>query len=733
MKSFLSSIAETTRRLNFGIIVHNRTDSTTFSIKKGEVAQAELPSSISSYISDNNCHCAYFRHSEKAGEKVVVIYFVRFILKKQHLVVIIQDTKLRLRVNKFIAAFINSSYGNANTNLAEELLGNFEIERKEYEQKVQKLNEDALFEKAVWQQERDELKGIIAELKGDLENYKLTRLWDKASEEELTAAREAAARAAEAESKYDNLVREMWVIRNDLDDARRENLALSGELSAQKAYGQASSDEEKLKAVQEGIEALKNENTALRRELKEYTEIIAKKDSLLEEHSKTQSTQTINEGYDSERVDELLKDVERERARSAEFERLNEKLREDFNKRGDLLEKGNLELSELQKELFQAKSEVKKLAALKEDLESSLEQERLDAQTQAAGFERELSRLNAYISDIQAKNAALIDEISSLQTFRQELLKILDGIALPIFTIDENDKVVYANNAAAAFSGEMVGRICYETHNNTARCEWCLAEQVRQNEEPAQVKLSSDINGAARALEITFFPVIDIDGTVVKIAEIITDKSEFSELNTALVKTKDRLKELKEQRSRDLNKISELNSSFQEISEEHKKVLGRSNKMIKVIERLVSEDKAKELINARLELTDLRNKLSRTNDMIKNYKYQLDEQLIKYSNLNRRTFLQIERLFNTVKGKASLKGEESVAVLSFLSREFERVRKQFVIEQASGYSDRDIEPPAFESVEEQMLKVKFSGKLGGKDIGASIEEKGIGDNNMGDK
>jgi hypothetical protein len=205
---------------------------------------------------------------------------------------------------------------------------------------------------------------------------------------------------------------------------------------------------------------------------------------------------------------------------------------------------------------------------------------------------------------------------------------------------------------------------------------------------------------------------MDADGTLIKIAEIITDKTEISELNLSLAKTKEKFKELKLQKTEEFNKLTELNSAFQELTVEHKKIADRNSKMVKVIERLVAEDKAKELINARMELTEVRNKLIRANDMVKNYRYQLDEQLIKYSNLNKRTFMQIERLFNTVKGKASLRGEESVAVLSFLSREFERVRKQFIDEE-KGLADRKETGEApFESVEEQILKEKFSAKMG---------------------
>jgi PAS domain-containing protein len=715
VKAFLSSLAETTKRLSFGIIVHNLTDASTFSIKKGEVTESEIPETLSGYLLDDACHCAYFSHDEK----VVVIYFVRFVLKKQRLVVIIQDTKQRVRVNKFISALINSSYGSAGSALSEEFLKNFEIERKEYEYRLQKLSEDTLFEKTVRQKEKDELEAIIKEMKGDLDNYKISSLWDKAREEEFEAAKEAAAKLSGVELKYDSLVREMWAVRNDLDDARRENLALSGEVASLKAYGEAKTEEDKENAAKEELDALKNENIALRREIKEYQEIIAKKDEQIEQQAKETSKQksydtAAQESYNE--IKELKRELEKLSARYLELEKLNEKLKEDFNHRGDLLEECRKELSDAQKELLRKDGDFKKLDALKEEAESALEQTKYDAETQKNSYERELSRLAARISDMEARSVALLEELHSEQTLRGEFQEIFDGIVPPILAIDEDDKVLYANKALEAFGGKtgkvLTGALCYEAaFNSSSRCEWCLAEQVRQNEEPAQVKLSSDDGG--RTLEITFFPIMDIDGTVVKVAEIITDRTEINELNASLSKTKEKLKELKAQKTEDVNKINELDTAFQELSEEYNNTLGRNNKMIKVIERLVTEDKAKELINARMDITELRNKLFRANDMIKNYKYQLDEQLIKYSNLNRRTFMQIERLFNTVKGKTSLKGEESVAVLSFLSREFERVRKQFIDEEKTLREKKEDEP-SFESVEEQMLKEKFAAKLGDK-------------------
>jgi PAS domain-containing protein len=714
VKAFLSSLAETTKRLSFGIIVHNLTDDSTFSIKKGVVAESEIPETLSGYLLDDACYCAYFSHDEK----VVVIYFVRFVLKKQRLVVIIQDTKQRVRVNKFISALINSSYGSAGSNLSEEFLKNFDIERKEYEHRLQKLSEDAAFEKTLWQKEKDELEDIIKELKGDLDNYKISSLWDKAREEEFEAAREAAAKLSGVELKYDNLTRETWSLRNDLDDARRENLALSGEVASLKAYGEAKTEEERESAAKEELDALKNENTALRREIKEYQEIITKRDEQIEQQAKETKQRPNDSAAQDSEMKELRRELEKQSARHLEFEKLNEKLKEDFNHRGDLLEECRKELVDAQKELLRRDGDFKKLDALKDEAESALEQTKYDAETQKSSYERELSRLAARVSDLEARGAALLDELHSEQTLRGEFQEIFDGIVPPILAIDEDDKVLYANKALEAFGGKtgkvLIGTLCHEAaFNSSSRCEWCLAEQVRQNEEPAQVKLSSEEGGVSRTLEITFFPIMDADGTVVKVAEIITDRTEITELNTSLSKTKEKLKELKAQKTEDVNKINELDTAFHELSEEYNNTLGRNNKMIKVIERLVTEDKAKELINARMDITELRNKLFRANDMIKNYKYQLDEQLIKYSNLNRRTFMQIERLFNTVKGKTSLKGEESVAVLSFLSREFERVRKQFIDEEKT-LREKKEEEPSFESVEEQMLKEKFAAKLGDK-------------------
>jgi PAS domain-containing protein len=724
MKAFLTSLAEATKRLNFGIIVHNLTDSTTFSIKTGKVRESTIPGSLSIYLADDNCHCSYFSH----GEKIVVIYFVRFLLKKQRLVVIVRDTKQRVRVNKFISALINSSYGkSADSNLAEEFLGNFEIEKKEYEQKLQKLSEDTAFEKIVWQREKDEFNTVIAELKSDLENYKVSGLWNKASEEDLTTALETVSKLSGVESKYDSLVREMWGLRNDLDDSRRENLALTGELSALKAYEAAETPDDKEKTLQDSITALKDENTALRRELKEYSEMMTLKDAQIKEQIEELSkqkpidaaprTDAIFESEANKIKQELEKQIEKQAAHCAELEKLNTALMEDFNKRGDLLEENRGELAEAQKELLHIRGDLKRLDALKEEVDNALTQAKADIQEQRDVYDRELSRLKAHISDIDAQNSDLAEEVRILKGLKSELFEILDGVVLPIFTIDENDKVIYANKALEAFrgAGGIIGDICHKAvHNRSERCEWCLAEQVRQNEEPVSVSVDSDFDGASSCLEITFVPVMDADGTLIKIAEIITDKTEVSELNESLSKTKEKFKELKVQKTEEFNKLNELNSAFQELTVEHKKIAIRNNKMVKVIERLVAEDKAKELLNARMELTEVRNKLIRANDMVKNYRYQLDEQLIKYSNLNKRTFMQIERLFNTVKGKASLRGEESVAVLSFLSREFERVRKQFIDEE-KGLADRkETGEASFESVEEQILKEKFSAKMGEK-------------------
>jgi PAS domain-containing protein len=722
MKAFLSSLAEATKRLNFGIIVHNLTDSTTFSIKTGKVRESTIPGSLSIYLADDNCHCSYFSH----GEKIVVIYFVRFLLKKQRLVVIIRDTKQRVRVNKFISALINSSYGkSADSNLAEEFLGSFEIEKKEYEHKLQKLSEDAAFEKIVWQKEREEFNTVIAELKSDLENHKVSGLWNKASEEDLTAALETVSKLSGVESKYDTLVREMWGLRNDLDDSRRENLALTGELSARKAYEAAETPNDKEKTLQDSITALKDENTALRRELKEYSDIMILKDAQIEEQAKELSkqkpanaaTDAIFESEANEIKQELEKQIEKQAVHCAELEKLNTALKEDFNKRGDLLEENRGELAEVRKELLHIKGDLKRLDALKEEAENALAHAKADILEQRDVYDRELSRLKAHISDIDLQNSELAEEAKTLKGLKGELFEILDGVVLPIFTIDGNDKVIYANKALEAFrgAGDITGATCHKAvHNRSERCEWCLAEQVRQNEEPASISLNSDFEGTASCLEITFVPVMDADGTLIKIAEIITDKTELSELNISLSKAKEKFKELKVQKTEEFNKLNELNGAFQELTVEHKKIAMRNNKMVKVIERLVAEDKAKELINARMELTEVRNKLIRANDMVKNYRYQLDEQLIKYSNLNKRTFMQIERLFNTVKGKASLRGEESVAVLSFLSREFERVRKQFIDEE-KGLADRkEMGEASFESVEEQILKEKFSAKMGEK-------------------
>ncbi|MDR2868961.1 MAG: hypothetical protein LBV04_00765 [Deferribacteraceae bacterium] len=125
----------------------------------------------------------------------------------------------------------------------------------------------------------------------------------------------------------------------------------------------------------------------------------------------------------------------------------------------------------------------------------------------------------------------------------------------------------------------------------------------------------------------------------------------------------------------------ELAKAYQELLLEHEKLTERNAKMLRVIERLASEDKAQELLNVRKELMETRDKLCRSIEMVTNYQRKCEDQDLKYSALNKRMFGQLERVLNVLNIKTTLRSKEANTMLTYLLKEFEIVKKDLALKE----------------------------------------------------
>lgn len=721
--SFLSTVAEALKRLNFAVPVYLRDSGGALNLYRGEVSAGTLPGSILPYVKDEKVHCNYF----SSGEKMMVLYFIRFKLKKQKYVLIIQDNKKRTRLNRVVTALLDAvnSGGGDSTKLKglQERVADLARDNADLSDDVETLT----LEKEKLEEEQDQLLAELDGLKRALKDsrfnaaeHDLLKLWTDAAAEELNSLKESLTNLRETEERLEQAEKNAAAYKKDLGKSRSEGARLARELGELKAAGKVTSlgdndKDEMLVKLQGQVAELQRVNESL----KEQAEYAPAREVMTDEAK--------------EKLDSLSRENLTLKTKLAEEQALRRGLesgsREHVELTGRQIKEKEADITKLQGELKSFERKVKKYETEQDRLNGMMrnkEQDIARMEDTLRQTEQGRSRLAELERQLQSVNE--LNQI--LRKNRDKLGELVNAVPQPVFTINNEDKIVTVNKALMGFRrigkmSDIVGHSCHlSVYGNSERCSWCMIDQVRQNEEPTTISITAGGETSGRNLEITFFPVFGTDGTLIEVAEYIDDKTEMYEVNASLARFKEKMREFKRNRIEDINELNRIKGAFQELTSEHEKLMDRNVKMLKVIERLVSEDKARELMNARIELVEVRNKLVRSAEMIKNYKYQYDEQLLKYSNLNRRTFLQMERLLNILKGKMQFRPEETNTILSFLAREFDFVKKHFIEEEKrsdakaaeeaarNARATESAEDKSFHSVEEKMLKEKLGSQPG---------------------
>ena len=472
---------------------------------------------------------------------------------------------------------------------------------------------------------------------------------------------------------------------------------------------------------------------------------LAEKDGLIAllEHRIKELSESLNErseDYNRKELSEKQPEVEEQaslyKALSEKFDNLSreyEELAQISSKKSLQYEDAIRNLADQQAAVQERESCIEALGRQIADLNLKLKQDEercqniqdalAEKEEQAVGMRESIEEKEKRIGEL-VKSADAVTELNNvLRQSRDKLGELVNGLAQPIFSVGSENKVVTANKALTAFCGaagadEILGRRCSEAVHNVKEgdCPWCMLEKVRTDGEPVQIPVVVENESQKRHLDILFFPIFDSDKNLLEVAEFITDRTEVVELAHSLIKFKEKLRDFKKARIEDMYEVSEVKKAYQELSAEHERLVEKNGKMLKLIERLVSEDKAKELLKVRRDLMETRNTLIRSNETTKNYRFQLEEQLAKYGDLNRRTFIQMERLLNIMKSKASLTtGEETTTILNFLAREFNLVKKHFIeTREKSDADDQNAKEErakpriSFKYEEEEQLEKRFN-------------------------
>jgi PAS domain-containing protein len=450
-------------------------------------------------------------------------------------------------------------------------------------------------------------------------------------------------------------------------------------------------------------------------------EQIAEKVALLEKNTEELRAALEENRHVAEEFEQVKLVLQEQQELNTKIDQQYKEVLANIEEHKSLIQDKELELSALSERmsglneaLSERATQIEQISHELEEKEQAYEEQRVKVDT----LTEEVEKSTVQVKELSKRSGELAGLNSILRKSRDKFSELVNGVAYPIFTVDENNIVVTSNKAFIKMCGkrslvEVAGKSCFSMVGQAEACSWCAKDTVREQKNPVRVSVSTGQGSGVRHLDITFLPNLDPEGNVIEIAEMIDDNTENIELMSSVSKFKEKLRDFKRARIEDMNEVQELKRAYMNLSSAHDLLVGKNHKMLRVIERLATEDKARELLTTRTELLELRNKLLRATEMIKNYKYQLDEQTLRYGDLNRRTFLQMEKLFNLIKSKHNMRSDDSLAVLNFLTKEFEHVRRHF-IETKKKQEAEDPKLTALKervkSSEEKALRAKLSSK-----------------------
>lgn len=282
------------------------------------------------------------------------------------------------------------------------------------------------------------------------------------------------------------------------------------------------------------------------------------------------------------------------------------------------------------------------------------------------------------------------NSVQILRKSRQKMLKLLDGLVMPLFSISPEFEIINVNKELAELLGEshipnLLGGKCYETiHGRSEPCEFCRMQEILDGEQTAGQTISLEFSGKQYYFEHHMFPIFSATGEMDEIGEFMIDVTENYKNLAHIEQYKERVKSFQKAEVDKMNEMGELKRAYRDLEKSYDEMYSKNRKMSRAIERLMADNNVTELVKLRQESREVKNKLIRSATALKNFQQTLEIQQEKYTELSKKTVYQMERLINTVNKKSTLNDNDLKVVLKTVTEEVKELRKQLNITTPEG-------------------------------------------------
>lgn len=303
------------------------------------------------------------------------------------------------------------------------------------------------------------------------------------------------------------------------------------------------------------------------------------------------------------------------------------------------------------------------------------ERELLDYQSKFFMTEEQLSKKNLELE-------GYIESVNVLRKSRTKMLKLIDGIEMPLFSVDNSFELVNVNRAVGVFTGEeklshFIGCKCFKLiFAQESICPWCRFEDVVTSKSSMVQHINISKKDKEKIYEHVMFPIFDGSGEVSEVGESLNDITENYELIDSLKKTKDQALKLSKDKINSINEINVLRSEFERLEEAYELSKQKVNKLSVALQKIMEQSNVKEFLALKNENLGLKREIKRYSDILSNYKSAGEKKQIEMLEISRKSAYSVERLINIIEKKKTISDGDLVKVFDVLKTQIEEIKSK---------------------------------------------------------
>jgi len=332
---------------------------------------------------------------------------------------------------------------------------------------------------------------------------------------------------------------------------------------------------------------------------------------------------------------------------------------------------------------FSEKNFAREVDLLREELEEC-EKELSEIYDKYSNLEEEITKKNYEIEGLE-------ESVKVLRNSREKMLKLIDGLNIPLFSIDLNYELLNVNRNVLSFTGEkdlprFIGSKCYKIiFKNDDICKWCKVDEIRETKRSVCQHITIEKGGKRFVYEHTMYPIFDNNGEVIEVGEYLSDITEQYDLIENFKKSKEQIFKISKEKIESINEISSLRGEYEKLLTAYENAQTKINKLSLALQKVLEQSTVDEVLRLKSENKQLRAKIDRLENAVENYKKVKNNESERLAEAVKKSVYSLDRLINMVDKRKKIEDKDLKNIHDFVINEINILKK--IIDSKEGTDD----------------------------------------------